>query len=118
MTQTPYRPATPSQAVTALKLIAAVGLVLSGLVAAGIAAIVAIVVYTGCLIGCSDPQPLEGMLLGALAAGLLVAGPALARLMWRRTTTVRGAAIWAGLVVVGPGGYLLVHVVPLLTPQF
>ncbi len=118
MTQTPYRPAAPPQAVTALKIVAVVGLVLSGLVAAGIAAIVAVVVYTGCLIGCSDPQPLEGTLLGALAAGLLAAGPALARLMWRRTTTVRGAAIWAGLVIAVAGSFLLVFVGPFVSPQF
>lgn len=118
MTQTPYRPAAPDRTVTALKVIAAMGLVLAGLVAAGICALIAVVVYTGCFIGCSDPQPLEGSLLGALAVGLLVAGPVLARWMWRRTSTVRGAAIWAGLVVVVAGSFLLVYVLPFALPQF
>lgn len=117
MTQTPYRPTAPPRTVTALKVVAAVGLVLCGLAAAGITALIGWIVYTGCLLGCGEPQQVEGLLLGALAVVLLVAGPVLARLMWRRTTTVRGATTWAVLLVAVPGGYLLLQVLPQLAPQ-
>ena len=124
MTTTPYgppasgvAPAPAGTGVRVLKVVLAVALVAAALAAAALAAFAALVTSTGCFISCSDPQPGAGALLGLLAAALVVAGPLLARLMWRTTGSPRALAAWSALVL-GPAVLALLAgtVSPLLAP--
>lgn len=95
-------PAARSGVMTAVKATVAVVLVCAGLCGALIAGAVAYIVYTGCFLGCSDADPLGGVLLGLLAVGLLVGLPALAAVMWRTARTWPAVKTWAGIVLGGP----------------
>jgi hypothetical protein len=114
MTQlTPYRPAASTRTVTALKAVSATALVLAGAALAFVAGVVATIVYSGCFLECGDPEPLSGLLLGALSLALLLAGPLVARLMWRRTTTVAGALAWLAVLVLLPLSLVMPGLLPL-----
>lgn len=109
MTPTPYGPAATEPGwVTPLKIATAVSLVLVGAAAAAVAAFVGVIVYTGCFISCSGGNQAGGLLLYGLALALLLTGPALARLMWRRARTPASAKVWGALALGLPLGLVLI----------
>lgn len=119
----PYRPVappavtpTPSPGRTLLRVVLALVLVLAGVLAAAVTAFFAAITWSGCFLSCEPGggDELAGGLLGLLAVALLVAGPVLARVVWRRTAT-RPVTLWAVLVLAGPG-LLLLRVLPQLLP--
>ncbi len=67
--------------------------VLVGLPASLVAGFAAAITWTGCFLSCSDPNPLLGFGLGVLALALLLAGPALAWVLYRRWAAVAYAAL-------------------------
>ncbi len=87
---------------TAVKLAVAVVLVCGGLAGGLVAGAVGFFVYTGCFLGCSDANPVGGLLLGLLALGLLVGAPWLTMAMWRTAITWPAVKVWAGIVLGGP----------------
>lgn len=105
MTQTPYGPPVVSApdalpgGLVAVKVVIALTLVLAALAGAALAGVVAAIVYSGCFLSCEPGNPTGGLLLGVLAVAVLVAGPWLARVMWRRACTPRGVAVWASVVL-------------------
>jgi len=100
MTQTPYGPSTAQPGwVTPLKIATVASLVLVGAAAAAIAAFIGDVVYSGCFISCSGGNKAGGLALYALALALLLAGPAVARLMWQRARTPAEVRLWGTLAV-------------------
>ena len=113
MTQTPYgppvrcAPVALSGPLVVLKVLIAVTLVLAALAAAALAGVAATIVYSGCFLSCEQGNPAGGLLLGLLAVAVLVAGPWLAWVMWRRAGTPRGVTVWAAIVLGLPGMYVL-----------
>ena len=93
-------------AMKALKVTMAVVLVCAGVGGAVVAGVIGAIVYTGCFIGCSDADPVGGVLLGLLAFVLLVGGPWLAIVMWRTARTWRAVKVWAGILLGLPALYL------------
>lgn len=65
--------------------------------AAGAAAFVAVVAWTGCFFSCEEPDRLVGGLLGVLAAALVLSGPAVG---WRLQRGA-GVALAAGGLLLG-----------------
>ncbi len=99
-------PIARSGAMKALKVTMAVVLVCAGVGGAVVAGVIGSIVYTGCFIGCSDADPVGGVLLGLLAFVLLVGGPWLAIVMWRTARTWRAVKVWAGILLGLPALYL------------
>ena len=74
----------------------------AGLVGFVVAGWIALIVWTGCFIGCTGTDHDGGALIGLLAAGSLASGPAAVSGLYRSAAWMRGAG-WtfgAGLVVV------------------
>ena len=112
MTTTPYGPpvlttAPDSVPLRVLRVVLAVLLVLGAWAAAALTAFAAHITTTGCFISCSEPQPLAGAALAALAVALLAAGPLLAWWMWRTTRSPHGLVVWSVLVLGPPALSLL-----------
>ncbi len=104
-------PTTTSGWLLWVKVLSVLGLVLSSLAAAALCALIAAIVYSGCFIGCSSDggDHVAGLGLWALAVALLLGGPALSTLFWRRahrpvTIAVCGAVGLVAVAVVAVPG--------------
>ena len=84
---------------TAVKALVAAALVCAGIGGALVAGFIAAIVYSGCFLECSQPNHGGGVLLGALALALFLAGCVLAVVMWRKARTWQAVKVWAGVVL-------------------
>ena len=100
---TPYAPphATPPapRSHPVLRALLAVTAVVAGIVGAGMCALIGAITWTGCFIGCSNPNRAGGAALFALAAVSLASGPAAVSGLYRSAGWMRAAAVTLGLAL-------------------
>ena len=96
--------------VVPVKVLTSMALVGSFLAAAAVAGFIATIVYSGCFLSCTGRNEVGGLLLWALAAVLVLAGPALSVLMWRTARSVQATAIWGAVVLGGPALWIILGV--------
>ena len=78
--------------------------VVAGVAGAGIAWIIAAIIWTGCFMGCTGENHLGGALIGVVAAVSLASGPAAVSGLYRSARWMRAAV---GLFSLGVVGILL-----------